>query len=70
MRDVMLVEGAPEFGPVRHVSLHECHAFALVGVEDDPEPRVVASEVVADGLLAVVEQAPSASTRRGSRAHP
>ncbi len=55
-RDVVLVERPAERGSVGDVSLDQRHALALVAVEDDAEPRVVAAEVVADRLLAVVEQ--------------
>ena len=55
-RDVVLVECAPERVAVRHVSCSERHPRALLLVEDEPETAVVVTEVVADGLLPVVEE--------------
>ena len=54
--DLVLVERSAERSAVRDVAPDERDALALVLVEDESEPRVVRAEVVADRLLAVVDQ--------------
>ena len=54
--DLVLVEGAPERVDVGDVALHERHAGELLFGQDEPEAGVVTAEVVADRVLAVVEE--------------
>jgi hypothetical protein len=55
-RDLVLVERAAERLAVRHVALDERDAAELILAESEPQARVVASQVVADRVLAVVQQ--------------
>ena len=55
-RDSVRVECAAQRPAVRDVALYERHPCELTLREDEPETGVVASEVVADRLLAVVQE--------------
>jgi len=52
----VLVERSAESIGIGDVARDERHSAELVFGEDEPEPGVVASEVVADRLLAEIEE--------------
>ena len=54
--DLVLVERAPERVLVGDVALDERHTRSLALRQDEPQSSVVAPEVVADGILAAVEE--------------
>ena len=73
-RDRVLVERASERVEVGDVAAHERHALQLLGREDELEAVHRVPEVVADGLVAVVEHRlhrprPDAPERAGDE-HP
>jgi hypothetical protein len=55
-RDLLLVERAAESRAVGYVARHARHTRELVLAQDQPEARVVVPQVVADRILALIEQ--------------